>query len=127
MTDQNKRLENLAAEWRHCKLDEENARKARVEIEEQIVELTGCREEGSKTHDAGNYKVSVTGKLNRNLDAAKWEEIKDRVPEALRPVDYKPTLDTKGLRYLENNEPEVARVVSEAIETKPGKTAVEVK
>ena len=123
MTD----LETLAVMWRAAKADEDDARERRIEIEQQILSHTGCREEGSQTHSAGSYKVSVTGKLSRKLDADKWEQIKDRVPDALRPVEYKPTLDTKGMRYLEQNEPEIARVVAEAIETKPAKPAVQIK
>ena len=124
MTD---RLEELAACWREAKRDEDDARKARIGIEEQIIALTGCKEEGSQTVEAGEYKVRVTGKLNRRLDATKWESIKDSIPPDLHPVEYKPSLETKGLRYLEENEPDVYRIVAQAIETKPGKPAVEVK
>lgn len=120
-------LEALAAEWRAAKKAENDARNQRVDIESRIIELTGHKEEGSQTHEAGDWKVSVTGKLNRKLDPAKWAEIEDSIPEDLRPVRYNPSLDTKGLRYLEQNEPDVYKRVAQAIETKPAKPAVEVK
>ena len=126
MADQ-QTLENLADEWRNAKRDEEEARQSRIAIEQQIINVTGCKEEGSETHRAGDRKVRVTGKLNRTLDQAAWESIAPTIPEAMRPVEYAPKLDTKGLRYLENNEPEVYKRVCEAIVTKPGKPAVEVK
>ena len=120
-------LEKLADEWRKAKRAEDDARKARIAVEESIISHTGCKEEGSQTFEAGEWKVRVTGKLNRTLDRAAWESIAPTIPEAMRPVEYAPKLDTKGLRYLENNEPEVYRRVCEAIVTKPGKPAVEVK
>lgn len=124
MTDQ---LEQLAYQWRDAKRAEDEARKHRVSVEESIINLTGCREEGSATHEAGEYKVRVTGKLNRTLDQGAWEAIAPHIPEHLRPVQYRPALDAKGLRYLEDHEPEVYRQVVEAIVTKPGKPAIEVK
>ena len=120
-------LEKLADEWRNAKRAEDDARKARIAVEESIITHTGCKEEGSQTFEAGEWKVRVTGKLNRTLDQAAWESIAPTIPEAMRPVEYAPKLDTKGLRYLENNEPDVYKRVCEAIVTKPGKPAVEVK
>ncbi len=120
-------LEHLANLWREAKRDEEESRNARIAIEQQIINVTGCKEEGSETHRAGDYRVTVTGKINRTLDRAAWESIAPHIPEELRPVEYQPKLDTKGLRYLESNNPEVYRRVCEAIVTKPGKPSVEVK
>lgn len=127
MTDQDLTLEDLAAMWRSAKREEDKARNHRIEIEQAIVARTGCRDEGSATHEAGEYKVRVTGKLNRTLDADRWREIEHTIPEAMRPVEYVPKLDTKGLRYLENNEPETFAQVAQALVTKPGKPSVEVK
>lgn len=120
-------LEHLANLWREAKRDEDESRQARVAIEQQIINLTGCKEEGSQTHRAGEYRVTVTGKINRTLDRAAWEAIAPHIPEDLRPVEYAPKLDTKGLRYLQENDPNVYRHVCEAVVAKPGKPSVEVK
>ena len=120
-------LHALAECWLAAKRAEESAREERVRIEEEIIALTGCREEGSKTHDAGDWKITVTGKLTRKLDADAWARIESSIPEAMRPVKYAPSLDTKGLRYLEKNEPEIYRLVADAIETKPAKPAISIK
>lgn len=120
-------LNHLASLWREAKRDEEESRNARVAIEQQIINVTGCKEEGSQTHDAGEWRITVTGKINRTLDRAAWESIAPHIPEGLRPVEYQPKLDTKGLRYLQSNEPDVYRRVAEAIVAKPGKPSVEVK
>lgn len=126
-SEQKDTLETLAKQWRDVKRAEEEARKARVAVEESILAHTGCKEEGSQTFEAGEWKVRVTGKRNRTLDQAAWESIAPTIPEDMRPVEYAPKLDTKGLRYLENNEPDVYRRVCEAIVAKPAKPAVEVK
>lgn len=120
-------LPRLAELWRAAKRDEDAARNARIAIEQQIINVTGCKEEGSQTHDAGEWKITVTGKINRTLDRAAWESIAPTIPEALRPVEYKPTLDIKGLRYLQEKNPDVYRRVAEAIVAKPGKPAVQIK
>lgn len=119
-------LEILAECWQAAKTAEAEARDQRLAIEEQIIALTGMKEEGSQTHKAGARKVKVTGKLTRKLLPEEWERIAKTIPEALHPVQYKPSLDLKGLRYLENNEPETYSLVCQAIETKPAKPAVEV-
>ena len=120
-------LPTLAESWRAAKRAEESAREERVRIEEEIIALTGCMEEGSQTYAAGDWKITVTGKLTRKLDADAWARIESSIPEAMRPVKYAPSLDTKGLRYLENNEPDIYRLVAKAIETKPAKPAISIK
>jgi len=127
MSTESPTLESLASDWREAKRKEEAARDERVEIEERIVELTGHKEEGSEAHKAGDYKVTVTGKLNRRLDVEAWANVEPQIPEEMRPVKYEPKLDTKGLRYLEEKQPDIYRMVAQAIETKPAKTAVQVK
>ena len=120
-------LSTLALHWRDAKRAEEIARDNRIRIEEEIIALAGCKDEGSETHKAGDWKIRITGKINRTLDVAAWETIAPSIPEQMRPVVYAPKLDTKGLRYLENNEPEVYARIAQAIVAKPGKPAVEVK
>lgn len=53
----------------------------------------------------------------------------DRVPEALRPITFEETvrLDTKGLRWLMENQPAVYQVVAMAITAKKAKSAISVK
>lgn len=110
-----------------AKSAEDAAKKQRVELEEELVNLVGKKDEGSQTHKIGDYKVTITGKLTRSLDKKVWADIEQQIPHALRPVEYKPSLDTKGLKYLEDNEPEVFRAVSSAVTVKPARTAVSIK
>lgn len=121
------KVEALSQLWLEAKQNEASWREARIALEDSILEITGAKPEGSETHKAGEFKVTVTGKMTRTLDADLWESIKDSIPEDLRPVTYKPSLDLKGLRYLQNNEPEIYAIAAKAIEMKPAKTAIAIK
>lgn len=121
------KVKALSRSWLEAKQNEASWREARIALEDSILEITGARPEGSETHTAGEFKVTVTGKMTRTLDADLWESIKDSIPENLRPVTYKPSLDLKGLRYLQNNEPEIYAIAAKAIEMKPAKTAITIK
>lgn len=118
---------DLATDWILAKQAENAARDARIQVEKEIIEALGCEEEGSKTHDLDGIKVTITGKINRTLDPAAWESIARKIPAHLRPVEYKPALDIKGLRYLQKHNPDLYLMASEAITAKPGKPSVSVK
>lgn len=117
---------DLYEHWIKAKADEDAARQRRIALEEDIVAEHGCKDEGTATHHADGYKITITGKVNRTLDRAAWESVQGSIPENLRPVEYKPSLEVKGLRYLQQNEPDLYRIASEAITAKPGKAAVKV-
>lgn len=104
---------------------EREANERRVELEEELIALVGAREEGSKTHTIGDFKITITGKLNRKID---WEifddSIASHIPESLQPVKIKRELDETGVKYLANNEPQLYKLLSKALTIKPAKTAV---
>lgn len=115
-------LKELCSKWLAAKQAEAEWNKRRVEVEEQIVAITGKKDEGAQTTNEDGFKITVTGKVTRKMDWDKWKEIEGSIPAALRPVKYKPELDEKGVKYLMQNEPEIyARL---PIEVKPAKTAV---
>jgi len=121
------KVKALTEKWIEAKGAENAAREFRIEIEEKLTAILGVKPEGSKTHTVENYKITITGKINRTLDVAQWENIKDQIAEGLRPVIYKPSIDLTGLRYIKNNEPEVYNIASQAITSKPGKPGVSIK
>lgn len=118
-------LESLCQEWLDAKKAETKATADRVGVEEKIVALTGKKDEGAQTHDAGAFKVAVTGKVTRKMDWDKWDAVKATIPTNLHPVKMKPELDERGVKYLQDNEPEIYKLLP--IEIKPAKTAVEVR
>ena len=110
-----------------AKRKEERARKARVEIESSIVEKLGCKEDGSETHTGEKYKVTITGKITRKLDLNEWERVKELIPETHWPVEYRPSLVTKGVKFLKEKEPEMYQKLAEALTSKPAKPSLIIK
>lgn len=118
-------LESLAAQWLSAKAEEAAANKRRVAIEEQIVALTGKKDEGSKTVFASGFKLTITGKTSRKMDWEKWESIKAGIDPSMHPVKLKPELDEKGVKWLQENRADIYAKLP--ITVTPAKTAIEVK
>lgn len=118
-------IEEMCAAWLKAKAAEHAAAELRTTIEEQIVAVTGKRDEGAQTVDATGYKITVTGKITRRMDWKKWADIEDQIPPELRPIQMKPSLDETGVKWLQANRPELYQILP--IEVKPAKTAVVVK
>lgn len=115
----------IANELFAAKLAEKEANERRVALEEELIGLVGAKEEGAQTHTIGDYKITITGKLNRKLD---WEmfdaSIAAKIPESLQPVKIKRELDETGVKYIQNNEPQLYKLLAKALTIKPAKTAV---
>ena len=120
----NRTAEDSAAEWMDAKNDEIAANKRRVEIEEELAGFLSHKAEGATSHQIGPYKVTLTGRLNRKVDYDVLEKL--NIPAALLPIKYKPELELKGVRYLEDNEPEVFKTFSKAMTIEPAKLSVTV-
>ena len=118
-------IEQLCTDWLQAKKAEQKANAERIAIEEQIVSLTGKRDEGAKTVDATGFKITVTGKISRKMDWKAWETIKAQIPADMHPVKFKPELDEKGVKWLADNQPDIYKLLP--ITVAPAKTAVEVK
>jgi hypothetical protein len=120
----NRTVADSAADWMDAKNEEIAANKRRIEIEEELLSFLTCKIEGSESHQIGAYKVTLTGRLNRKVD---WDMLpKLGIPEDVLPLKHKPELDLKGLRYLENNEPEFYNAFCKALTIEPAKTSVTV-
>ncbi len=118
-------IEQLCPEWLAAKKAEQTANAQRVAIEDQIIALTGKRDEGAKTVDVSGFKITVTGKISRKMDWMAWETIKAQIPADMHPVKLKPELDEKGVKWLAEHQPDIYKLLP--IEVKPAKTAVEIK
>lgn len=124
----NTRLDTLCLALMRAKQDEEAARDTRIAIESEIVKLVEAKEEGSVTTSGEQFKVAVTFGVNRTVDRAALETIRTSMPPGLffRAIDYRPAIDTAGLRYLRNNEPEAYAQLAQAITAKPAKPSVRI-
>ncbi len=120
-----KTIEQLCADWLAAKKAEQKANAERVAIEDQIVSITGKRDEGAKTVEVNGFKITVTGRISRKMDWKAWDKVKTQIPADMHPVKLKPELDEKGVKWLADNQPDIYKLLP--IEVKPAKTAVEVK
>lgn len=123
-------LEALVDQWIAAKREEDAASIRRVELEAAIIAATGEPEEGSQTVDlADGRKLTVTSKITRTVDEQLWKSVLHDVPEHLRPIVFVETakLDTKGLRWLRENQPQMYALVCTAITAKKAKSAIQVK
>ena len=121
-------IEKLAADFLTAKNNEALATEQRVKIEQEIITLLGLPEEGSKTHNAGIYKVVTSQRINRKVDPKKWSIISSGIPEQLRPISIveEIKIDSKGLRWLKENEQGYYKLMCEAMEETPAKPSVKV-
>lgn len=124
----NTQLDTLCLALMRAKQDEDAARDARIAIETEIVRHVEACVEGTTTATGTQFKAAVTFGMNRTIDREALEAIRSQVPEALffRAIRYTPAIDTVGLRYLRNNEPETYAVLAQAINAKPAKPSVRV-
>lgn len=114
----------IAAEWIEAKKAEIEANKKRVDIEDELIALLGAKTEGSETHNIDDFKIAITGRLNRKMDWDVFDKL--NIPADMQPVKIKREIDLKGLRYIEDNEPTIYKKLAKAMTVEPAKTSVTV-
>jgi len=113
--------EALAKQWIDAKHAEGQAKALRIDIEERLKKFIQVPDDGSKSSQIGSFRVTVTQHTNRTLDD-NWEEVIEAIPQQFRPISYSPKIDTKGIKWLKENEPGYWQILSRAITEKPAKT-----
>ena len=115
-------LDYLCRAFLDAKADEDEAKKRRIALEEELSKVIGIDKiEGTKTVVEGRYKVSVTTKLTRGLDYDAYEAL--GLDDHLQFVDLKPTINVSRMRHIEAIDPSL---IAACITTKPAKTSVTV-
>ena len=128
MADANRKpqpVDVLGFELAKAKELEASAREKRVQIEQQLIEAIGAKEEGATTQAGDYFKVTTTGKLTRKLDVKAFNRIAEQLGEHA-PVKTTVSLDVRKLKKLAVDEPALYSMMLDVIETKPAKTAVTV-
>jgi hypothetical protein len=123
----NSNIEGLCGGWLEAKRREDEARKSRIAIENQISVALEKKTEGSITHKLEHYKVTLTQPIYRKLDVEKWVTVKTLIDQKLWPIKVIVEADATGCRYLANNEPQLWALVADAFTVTPGKIGVDVK
>jgi hypothetical protein len=93
--------EVLLSQWLKAKEHERQATELRRQIESQLVSLLPKKEEGSESENVGEYKLTVTTKINRKVDTVAvrttWDVMPDKVKTIFR---WTADIDIKALRAL---------------------------
>lgn len=114
---------SLYEQWLKAKESERQAVEARRAIEEEMVEALEVPEslEGTQTHEADGYRIKVTGRMNRKVDAEKLQELAtehgvfDHLSQLFR---WKPEINAKAWKATSEA---ITRPLMEAITTQPGR------
>jgi len=122
------KIDELKDQWVRLKAEEATARERRLAVEQSLIAMINdMPDEGTKTLQCDDgVKVRVTSKLTRRLDAARWADLRDMIPQPLadRLVRAKLELDSRELRYIRNNEPDYFQIIAPAITETPAKPSV---
>ncbi len=124
-----KELSTLLARLIEAKNLESDAKKGRLSIEAQIQELViNEKLEGSKSESDDDFSVTVTNGLTRSVDFDQLKALNDELPDNLKLIDYKPSLNLSNLRTLEKTANDAFMAdVNSAITIKPKKPSVSIK
>lgn len=70
-------IEELASEWESAKAAEAKAVAIRRAIEDELTELLALPKDldGSKNENVGQYKIKVTGRLDRKINSDRLQEL----------------------------------------------------
>jgi hypothetical protein len=113
-----------------AKAAESSANKVRVALEEELIKVVGYDKiEGAQTFNIGDYKVTITGKLNRkveNVQGLHMACLDLKLSPDLHPIRTRVEVDQTALRYLANNEVEIFTRLAKFVVTEPSKTAVSI-
>ena len=117
--------EMVAADLLSAKKSEYAATSERIALENELIELLGIEEEGSKTHNRDGFKIVITQGINREIDLDMLDAIPtNKFPVELRPVKSVRKTDVAAVKKLRNNEPELYALLAPALTVKPGKPSV---
>lgn len=117
--------ELLAQDWLDAKAEENAARAKRIEIEEELLSILPCREEGSQTSKLENgMRVVTEGRLTRSIDAKALADDWNDLPAIIQGTfHWKPDLKITCFKSLEDDH---KSLIAKYVTTKPAKAGVKV-
>jgi len=115
-------LEQLAMDFIDAKKSEEKAREIRVGIENKILELTGCKEDGAETHNIGEYKIVTKGALRYSCNIEDLDNVE--IEGSLKPIKTERKFDLKGFKWLKENDTEVYEKIASVVKITKAKPSV---
>lgn len=117
-------LAHVLPSWIQAKEDERKAIEHRRSLDKMIQDLLPKKDEGSISQADGDYKVTVTYKLDRKLDTERLQADWSALPvSSYVAVKWKADLSTAAFRALADSD---RSVLAKYITTKPASPTVSV-
>ena len=117
-------LSSVLSAWMQAKEDERKAIEFRRCLDRQIQAMLPKKEEGSVSKDEGNYKVTVTYKVDRKLDVDSLRESWGALPSDVQSsIRWKAELSVSQFRELNEDG---RKLLSGFVTTKPASPSVSV-
>ena len=130
LATRNRTAEDAAADFLAAKKMVEESTKLLDECKQELIDLLGQPEEGSKSHRISGFKIELKGVINRKVD---WDVLDAVCAEIGRqeaffspPIKLKRELDEAEIKRLFRDQPGVYARLAKAITATPGKTGVTV-
>lgn len=118
---------HIFQEWLDAKRTEDTAKAKRLEIEAQIVQMVGVKDEGVTAYEDDAFKIKTTGKVTRSVDTgavqSAWEVLPDEVKKCFK---WSASLDTKEYRALCSMRNDLIPQLNQYITSKPSKPSISV-
>lgn len=120
-------LPELSDAWLHAKAAEQAANAVRLDIERQIITITGNKKDGQQTVEAGENKITIKTNWTLKLDLQKWDSVAVQIPESLHPIKTERKVDPAGVKWLRENDPIHYAILAQALTITEAKATVDVK
>ena len=119
---------NIYDEWIEAKEAEKTAVQKRREVEDRLTAEWAVPEDFdmSKTWSDGEYKITLTGRMTRKVDAKMVQEIaaeKGLIVQIDRLFNWTASIDAKAWKASAEN---ITEVFTPAITTKPGRPSYKI-
>lgn len=116
-------MNELIKQWLKCKALEQEAQKERQAVEDRLTELLkfDVNQDHSKTFEEGDFKVKLTGRVNRTVDSDLAQDIatEHNLDNQLTNL-FKWSADLKLSAWKEASVA-VKTIFSKAVTSKPGR------
>ena len=121
-------IDQAAFQLQEAKNRLELVRQDVLTAEKRLIHLAGVKDEGTTSASGLYFKIKTVAKINRRIDLEALDILRQQLPQAIisKAFVFKPSIDAKGLRHLELNEPEYYNELTRAVIATPAKIAVSV-
>lgn len=123
---QNGNIENIINKIEGLRFERDKINRDIDRARDELIQIMGSKEEGTISAMTMNYRVSLRFSMAREIDMAKFEQVRDYVPPQIleRLIRFEPKIVMHELRWLQENKPGIYGAVCDFITAKPAKPSL---